>query len=207
MSGWNFVYGKEYWIKAGINEPRAMHEICTGLSPDDFKNKKIGIWFELNLEKYTDKKTTKFAEIGCGLGRISHWVAPCVKQYGGIDISSTMISGAIEYNKQFGFDNCSFFESTSLVETFGNESLDMALTELVFIHLPRDEQVEYIKDMSASLKTGGLAAIQIPNIKYYLNGFEKKEIMQILSDVGFTLKTAAPFRDDILYILLCEKVV
>ena len=146
---YNFMYGKEYWVEAGKTNP--MHEICTGFTPEEFRERKEGIWFGFELEKYCNKEKTIFAEIGCGLGRIAHWVAPHVKEYNGIDISHTMISGAIEYNKQFGFNNCNFFESTSLVKTFGKESLNMVSTELVFIHISKEDQINYINDTFDSL--------------------------------------------------------
>ena len=55
MSRWNFVYGKEYWQKAGRTNP--IHEICYGFTLEQFKTKKESMWFD--LEKYANKNTRK----------------------------------------------------------------------------------------------------------------------------------------------------
>ena len=198
MSKYNFIYGKDYWVNAGTRNP--VHEICYGWDLHKFKNERHGLWFSFNLQDRVNKKT-KFAEIGCGLGRIAQWVAPHVKSYTGIDISSTMISGAIEYNKQFGNKNCHFVESTELIEVTGQGKLDLAYSELVFIHLSREEQIKYIEQMFGALKTDGLCCVQIPKLSAYVNGFDPVEVKNILSQFEIVEEQEAP----VLYNFLCKK--
>jgi len=173
---WNFVYGKKYWVEAGTNNP--VHEICSGWDLDKFKTEKEGIWWSFSLEEFTDKHKTKFVEIGCGLGRIAHFVAPHVRAYNGIDISKTMIEGAVKYNKQFKYDNCFFKETSTLENCLRPLTVDMIYSELVFIHLMRAEQFRYISEIYKVLKPNGLCAIQIPKHTAYENGFTEMEVKQ-----------------------------
>jgi len=196
---YNFIYGKDYWIKAGKNNP--VHEICYNWDLEMFKTVKSGIWFTLDVESVVSNKNTNFLEIGCGLGRIAHWVAPHVKKYIGIDISSTMIEGAKEYNKQFEYNNCEFLECSNLLENFKEETFDIIYTELVFIHLTKEEQEKYINDSYKLLKKTGIFCVQIPKYPQYINGFDEKEIANLLSSFKI-LKTEDT---DLVFQYLCEK--
>lgn len=59
------------------------------------------------LPKLGIKNNFRCLEIGCGLGRIAHIVAPLCKYYHGIDFSIEMIKIAKEYCKEFN-KKCSF---------------------------------------------------------------------------------------------------
>ncbi len=178
----NFVFEKEYWEIEGKENP--IDAICKGFSVEDFKNKKESLIFHLEPEFNKDQT---FLDLGCGIGRVARWVAPNIKEYHGVDISSTMIENAKEYNKDF--DNVNFHQVSSCdLKLFEDNKFDVILSELVFIHLTPEEQKKYLVEINRVLKKDGTLLIEIPKEEYYINGFSIDEIKLNLPNFEWAFK-------------------
>lgn len=99
-------------------------------------------------------------DFGCGVGRLTQGLCYHFDQVTGVDISSTMIAGAIKYNK-FG-KNCTYITNTEPnLKCLNSNSFDFVYTNIVLQHMAPRYQVEYIKEFFRVLKPGGKALFQV----------------------------------------------
>jgi ubiquinone/menaquinone biosynthesis C-methylase UbiE len=94
-------------------------------------------------------------ELGCGVGRIGHLLAPKVAHWEGADISANMLKVAKERlaeHRNVGF--------TELVRTslapLADASMDKAYCVAVFIHMDKEDFYLYLEELARVVKPGGL---------------------------------------------------
>lgn len=99
-------------------------------------------------------------DFGCGVGRLTQALCNHFDKATGVDISSSMIDGAIRYNK---FDkNCTYITNTEPnLKCLNSNTFDFVYTNIVLQHMAPRYQVEYIKEFFRILKPGGKALFQV----------------------------------------------
>jgi SAM-dependent methyltransferase len=102
-------------------------------------------------------------EIGCGVGRITRFLAQRGGQVRALDVSAEMLDRARELNP--GLDNVEWIvgdgESLAPIET---KSADVCHSFVVFQHIP-DPRITlgYVREMGRILRPGGIAFFQLSN--------------------------------------------
>lgn len=155
----------------------------------DVKNNFLDDEIIRNIIGY-DKKS-KALEIGCGIGRLSEFIAPHVNKLYGVDISEEMISRAKDrLNQQ---KNIIFMATDGASFPIDNESVDVVLSFIVFQHMPSVKIIrKNIEEISRVLKTGGVAKIQLRGIPvsksnwYYGPSFNEAGVEKLVK--GTSLK-------------------
>ncbi len=166
----NHIYPKGYWENGALTNPEDC--ILSNYSKEKFWSE------EVKIEGLN--KDTIFLDIGCGIGRITKWVAPLVKEYHGVDFSTEMIKKAKENFKNK--KNVSFLVKNGIdLRLFEDNKFDVAYIFLVFQHMQRELILNYIKEVYRVLKKGGIFfANNIPKIEKYNNGLTKEEINEVM---------------------------
>ena len=107
------------------------------------------------------KPGLRVADIGCGTGVVSCWLAKLAGVGGhvvGVDISEAQIQSARKYALEFGLTNISF-QSTGCYETgLSSDSCDLVFSRFMLMHV--QEPMRAILEMKRILKPGGLLAIE-----------------------------------------------
>jgi SAM-dependent methyltransferase len=188
----NFVYRKETWERVAKTE-EVYGAICHGWDK---------AWFESHPESlffYADcPRDAVVVDLGCGIGRVARFVAPLVARYIGLDYAAAMVARAREYNA--GLANVEFVESNTLA-VLPDESADRIVSEQVFIHCTREQQLRYLGEAYDVLKPGGLLLASVPHVEHYVNGFDPVELAGLLvkyhvsttpAGLGFVLRASKP---------------
>ncbi|MEM0955560.1 MAG: methyltransferase domain-containing protein [Pseudomonadota bacterium] len=93
-------------------------------------------------------------EIGCGVGRMAHTLAPLCQRWIGADVSENMLAharsrtadlGNVDYRPLNGWD----------LAGIENDSLDMVYCTVVFMHLDEWDRFNYICEAMRVLRPGG----------------------------------------------------
>jgi len=101
------------------------------------------------------KPSDRVLELGCGVGRIGHELAPHVAHWEGADISANMLKVARE--RLAKFSNVGLTELTrSDLKSLPDASFDKAYSIAVFIHMDKEDFYLYLEDLTRVLKPGGL---------------------------------------------------
>ena len=109
-----------------------------------------------------------------------------------------MVERAREYNA--GLPNVEFIESDTLA-VLPDESADRIVSEQVFIHCTREQQLRYLGEAYDVLKPGGILLASVPHAEHYVNGFDPAELAGLLvkyrvsttlAGLGFVLRACKP---------------
>lgn len=129
-----------------------------GSGKDDFT--KYVATDELLLERGAFLGKKEILEIGCGMGRMTKYLASCFYHVIGIDISGEMIRYAIDRLK--GIHNVTLFETDGYSVPLEDNSVDFAFSYLVFQHFRTKEMIEAnFKEVFRVLKPGGLFKVRV----------------------------------------------
>ena len=168
---------QKVYEKIGENDP--LWAILTD------NNKRGGKWdpeefFALGREEingvmaYLDVLNVKIClgnalDFGCGVGRLTQGLCHHFDYVTGVDISKTMIDGAMRFNK-FG-TKCTYITNIEPhLKCLDNDTFDLVYTNIVLQHMPPRYQVEYIKEFFRVLKPGGMALFQVRTAKGHKSG-------------------------------------
>jgi SAM-dependent methyltransferase len=102
-------------------------------------------------------------EIGCGLGRITRWLAVRSRTVIALDVSDEMLRKARELNP--GLENVRWVagDGVTLAE-IEPESIDACMSVVVLQHVPEAEiTLGYVRELGRVLRPGGWAALQVSN--------------------------------------------
>lgn len=98
------------------------------------------------LEEY-DVSVTRSAEVGCGYGRLSPWIADFSTQHYGIEPNKTQVEKAREL-----YPDCKWVESTAQDLSFDDSYFNLIVTWTVLQHIPPESiqgAVQQIERVSA----------------------------------------------------------
>ncbi len=114
----------------------------------------------LEIVGLENTKSLSLLEIGCGLGRMTHYFAECFGEVYALDVSSEMLSKAENYWKHLPNINWILGSGEDL-STVADESVDCVLSFRVLQHIPnRDVVINYIRESERVMKKGGTAFLQ-----------------------------------------------
>lgn len=102
-------------------------------------------------------------DFGCGVGRVSRFLAKSFEECYGVDISETMIVLAKKHNQ--GISNCKFVvNSEKNLSMFSNDHFDLIYSRIVLQHIPERKIIKfYIREFVRILKKKGLLYFQLPS--------------------------------------------
>jgi ubiquinone/menaquinone biosynthesis C-methylase UbiE len=170
MLKYQFVVHKKYWEDIALTD-KVYQAIYAGITKERFENEFDSIFSNLD-----NTQNAVLLDLGCGIGRIAKFVAPKVKKYIGVDFAYTMVEKAIEYNKDLSNTEFVCSDNLSIIE---KESVDIVLTEQVFIHCTKEQQQKYIEEVYQVLKPGGVFVSAIPKFEHYENGLTYEEFNKL----------------------------
>jgi len=181
---------------------------------DDFhkfvlKDKKLGKYLEKSQEKIC-------LEFGCGNGRMTEFLAEIFAKVYAVDISEAMIESAKKRLKRI--KNISYLvEDKGKKINLDDKSADFIFSYIVLQHLPSKKMVkDVLSEFYRILKNDGFIKIQIRGVPsygglfryfkwYYGVSFSKKEIRNILEEIGFKV-IHSKGKETKLFWLLIQKI-
>lgn len=99
-------------------------------------------------------------DFGCGVGRLTQALCIHFDRVVGVDISSTMVAKADEFNR-FP-DKCRYVVNTEpRLAGFEDDSLDFIYSNISLQHSPPRYQAGYIREFLRTLRPGGVAMFQV----------------------------------------------
>jgi SAM-dependent methyltransferase len=101
-------------------------------------------------------------DFGCGIGRLTQALCNHFGNCYGVDISSTMLDQAKQYNR-FGSACIYALNDSPDLHLFEANSFDFIYSNIVLQHIPPDAGKNYISEFVRVMKSGGLLIFQVPS--------------------------------------------
>jgi SAM-dependent methyltransferase len=101
-------------------------------------------------------------EYGCGLGRVTRFLAQRFPQVVACDISPSHLEGARQHLQRSGLNNVELLRIRSLHGIDGPADLDAIFSVIVLQHNPPPAIVAILQRLLARLRSGGVAYFQVP---------------------------------------------
>lgn len=149
--------------------------------------------FELNYKRYfPSDKAKETLDIGIGRGEMLTCMRDWGFNYQGIDISPS----TVKFCKSLHL-KCETTDDTAKWLQKNNERFSLVTCLDVLEHVPRDQTIDFLKSIRASLTTDGIAIIQVPNLQSpfgylhhfndftHISGFVEHSLGQVLLAAGF----------------------
>jgi SAM-dependent methyltransferase len=105
-------------------------------------------------------------DFGCGLGRVSRWLAQCFSHVVGVDISPKMLELAKTYNAPI--PSITFVLGNELDIPLATSSADFVFSVIVLQHIARHLQERYIREFARLVRPGGYVYFQLPSHPIYV---------------------------------------
>jgi len=171
-----FSHIQRVWENLGDTEP-----YWSVLSADQFKPSEIEItrsefyqsgfanvetFFKTLDRNSIDTHSLKTClEYGCGLGRVTYWLAKRFDSVIGYDISRAHLQLAKQYLEQAGIQNVSLY-NVSRPQDIGNfPKVDVVYSVIVLQHNPPPIIRVIIRELIRALNPGGIAFFQVPTYR------------------------------------------
>lgn len=104
-------------------------------------------------------------EFGCGIGRITRWLAEKFSKVYGYDISQSHLSHAKAYLEQTGISNVCFEHIKTPQDFYNLPKVDVVYSIIVLQHNPPPIMALMIGEMIKALRHGGVAFFQVPTYR------------------------------------------
>lgn len=126
-------------------------------------------------------------EYGCGLGRVTRWLAERFDQVYGYDISRAHLAGAGDYLRRKEFKNVVLRHVATPSDVALLEKTDLVYSVIVLQHNPPPIIAMIVRGLLMSLNPGGIAYFQVPTYQRgyyfsctgYLTDFSGKKDMEM----------------------------
>ena len=106
------------------------------------------------------KKDFKVLDVGCGVGRMSLWIAPQVEKIIGVDVSPKMIEIAGTRAISSELSNCEFLVLGEISLPFSVEEFDLVLAVWLLKYIVDEDKLKLmIREMCRLTKAGGSIVI------------------------------------------------
>ncbi len=107
------------------------------------------------IKKYVDPSTEdKILDFGCGVGRVTSFLAPFVNYIEGVDLSSQMIDVANRKNSNHHNINFTWLKQAPL--PYPDNNFNKIFTHWVMQHISDSEAIVYFKEFNRTLKKDGM---------------------------------------------------
>jgi len=195
------------WVP--VDETEAMDQILNNKNPEEFEaagrrdaERLIGPLLE---------PTDTVLDLGCGIGRVSRYVAPMCRELWAVDASETMLGYARERLAEL--PNVRFALSRELAfPDVPTGSVDLAYSLLTLQHVEREHAFRLLRELHRVLRPGGRGVLTFPNLlsQQYLEAFlhyvevdevdnpararfyTPEEVQRILPAAGFAIHELVP---------------
>jgi len=105
----------------------------------------------------------RVVEIGCGVGRVTRWLAARAAEVVAVDVSEEMLARAMALNPELANVTWLLGDGRSL-EPVEDGAADVVFSDVVFQHIPDPEvQLGYVREIGRVLRPSGWAAFQVSN--------------------------------------------
>jgi ubiquinone/menaquinone biosynthesis C-methylase UbiE len=209
-------YGKR-WVPQ--DESEAMDQILNNRNADEFEAAGMA---DAALVQPLLEPTDTVLDLGCGIGRVTRYVAPMCREIWAVDASETMLGYARERLAQL--PNVHFALSAGLrFPEVESGSVDLAYSLLTLQHVEREHAFRLLQELHRVLRTGGTALLTYPNLlsEQYLNAFlhyvevdevdnpararfyTPEEVERLLPAAGFSIRELVPETE---IVVSCETV-
>lgn len=167
------AHTEKTWTRLGEEEPH-----WSVISAERFKQKKL----EPHLEEFyasgqgdiatfgaflarNEVDTSAFEsvlEFGCGVGRVTRFLAEHFKRVVACDISPSHLASAQQYLQGLKLDHVELLRLRSLDDLDGPPDIDAVFSVIVLQHNPPPTMVAILQKLLLRLKPGGVAYFQVP---------------------------------------------
>lgn len=170
------------WEHLGATEPH-----WSVLTADKFKQEHIAdneeafyqtgkpnveaLWQSLQRNGIDPTVLKTCLEYGCGLGRVTRWLAERLDRVYGYDISRAHLAGAGDYLKRKEFQNVVLRHIATPSDVEQLEKTDLVYSVIVLQHNPPPIIAMIVRGLLMSLNPGGIAYFQVPTYQrgYYFS--------------------------------------
>lgn len=122
-------------------------------------------------------------EYGCGVGRVTRWLAESCQKVIGVDVSTNHLRLAQEYMETEAVKNVSFIQVTNFSDIEALPAHDFLYSKIVLQHNPPPVIAKIFDCLLGRLTVGGIGIVQIPT---YSKGyaFEPEEYVQKMGSLS-----------------------
>jgi SAM-dependent methyltransferase len=170
------------WEHMGATEPH-----WSVLTAEQYKQKNIAdnedafyqtgkpnvetLWRSLQRNGIDPASLKTCLEYGCGLGRVTRWLAERFDKVYGYDISRAHLEGAGDYLSRKGFLNVTLRHIGSPADVAQLEPVDLVYSVIVLQHNPPPIIAMIVRGLLTALRPGGVAYFQVPTYQrgYYFS--------------------------------------
>ncbi len=161
------------WTHLGETEPH-----WSVLSAKEYQQQQIGsgidkfynsgkpevtrIFRTLERNEIDSSRLKTCMEYGCGLGRVTRWLADEFSVVHGIDISKAHLAHADDYFKRLGMENVKLHHLQNVRDIEAIPKVDLIYSRIVLQHNPPPIMSFIITSFMRCLKPGGVAFFQLP---------------------------------------------
>ena len=192
---------KELWEKLAKENSRYYIATCKGKGITEAEFRKTGEDDYTRLLTINGKREQvegTFLEVGCGIGRMTEFIAEDWERVVAIDISGEMIKQGKERLKDI--DNIEWYETDGETVPLKDNSVDFAFSYLVFQHIKTKGMIKRnFKEVCRVLKPKGTFLVFLRHkeepLEWWSGGvaYNKATLPEILN--GFTVKRSN-YKDD-----------
>jgi ubiquinone/menaquinone biosynthesis C-methylase UbiE len=151
------------------DETEAMDQILNISDPETFEE--AGRYDAERLRPHISPTDTVL-DLGCGIGRVTRYVAPLCREIWAVDVSETMLRFARERLAELPNVRLLIGRGTSLPE-LETASIDFVYSLLTLQHVEREHAFRLLRELRRVLRDGGRAFLTFPNLlsDEYLKAF------------------------------------
>ncbi len=151
------------------DETEAMDQILNVSDPEAFEA--AGRYDGERLGRFIEPTDTVL-DLGCGIGRVTRYVAPLCHEIWAVDVSETMLRFARERLAELPNVRFLVGRGTSLPE-LETGSIDFVYSLLTLQHVEREHAFKLLRELRRVLRDGGRAFLTFPNLlsDEYLKAF------------------------------------
>ena len=152
-------YQREIWDSLATESEE--HPLRAVISKDDLNN----YYFDNSIKRIFNQtikigNNYKVLDLGCGVGRMSLWLAPKVEKTIGIDISPKMIEIAKKRAISFDLKNIEFFVTNGKILEFEDADFNLIICTGVLKYIMDDKNFkQMVREMCRVTKTNGYVTI------------------------------------------------
>jgi SAM-dependent methyltransferase len=153
---WSVLTDDRYRSASGLSQSTVDEFYQTGRADLDYLNACLARW---QLEHRSFRRV---AEFGCGVGRMTHWLARTFDQVTALDVSATHLARAQAHIRGLSIANVEFAHITGRSSLSALDAIDLFYSVIVLQHNPPPVIIDILRQALSGLRPGGIAYFQVP---------------------------------------------